>query len=300
MAVAIGAAALFVAALMILGLLLAPLRDASAIPPAALRAIGMAAALLLGACGAWAVCTGVGILRRRSWARISILVAAAAFAVFGCAGVLILCLAPFSMDGRVDAHVTEIVRGVILGLYGLQAALGAWWLILFTRRSAKLYFAAGGAAPREARPLSVTLIAWCLMAGAVLAALSAVVRVPGMFFGIMITGWAAMGVYSVFAVVELYLGSGLLQLEESARIGSLVFFVACAAHNLVSFLGPGQDQRLRAWETELRGFLRIEMPEWRGVWVSAVAGVVLAAVPIWFLIRRRAAFAGGGGPGRSV
>jgi hypothetical protein len=36
------------------------------------------------------------------------------------------------------------------------------------------------------------------------------------------------------------------------------------------------------------------MPEWRGVWVSAIAGLVFVAVPIWFLIRQRAAFAGGG------
>jgi hypothetical protein len=176
----------------------------------------------------------------------------------------------------------------------LQAALGVWWLILFNRPAAKPYFVAG-AAPPSARPLSVTLIAWYLLAGAVLTALGAAVRMPGMFFGILITGWTAAGVYSVFAAAQLYLGSGLLQLDENARVGSVLFFLLSAASGLVSFAGPGHDERLRALEAELCGFLRMEMPEWRGVWVSAIAGVVLVAVPIWFLIRRRAAFAAGRG-----
>jgi hypothetical protein len=293
-ATVIGAAALFLAALMILALLLAPMRDVSPLPPAALRAIGIVAALLLGACAAWAVGTGVGIFRRRAWARVSILIAAGVFAFFGCMGGLTLWFAPFPMDGRLDQRVTEIVRYVMMGLYGLQAALGAWWLILFNRPAAKQYFAAEAAPPPSARPLSVTLIAWYLLAGAVLAALGAVVRIPGMFFGMVITGFAATGVYSVFAAVQLYLGSGLLQLDDNARVGSVVFFVLCAANGLVSFAGPGHDERLRALETELHGFLRMEMPEWRGVWVSSIAGVVFVTVPIWFLIRRRAAFAGGG------
>src|ERR1019366_3547897 len=89
-AIVIGAAALLLAALMILALLLAPMRDASPLPPAALRAIGMVVALMLGACAAWAVGTGVGIFRRRAWARVSILIAAGVFAFFGCMGGLAL------------------------------------------------------------------------------------------------------------------------------------------------------------------------------------------------------------------
>jgi hypothetical protein len=291
-AIVIGAAALFLAALMILALLLAPMRDAAPLPPAVLRAVGIVAALMLGACAAWAVSTGVGIFRRRRWARVSILIAAGVFAFFGCIGVLALWLAALPMDARVDPRAAEIVRFVMVGLYGLQAALGAWWLILFNRPAAKSYFVAG-AAPPSTRPLSVTLIAWYLLASAVLTALSAVVRVPVMFFGILITGWAATGVYSVFAAAGLYLGSGLLQLDENARVGSVIFFVLYAANGLVSFAGPGHDERLLALQAELHGFLRMEMPEWRGLWVSAIAGVVFVAVPIWFLIRRRAAFAAG-------
>ena len=292
-AIAIGAAALFLAALMILALLLAPMRDASPLPPAVLRAVGIVVALMLGACAAWAVSTGVGIFRRRGWARVSILIAAGVFAFFGCMGGLALWFMPFPMDARVDQRAAEIARFVIVGLYGLQAALGVWWLVLFNRPAAKSYFVAGHARP-SARPLSVTLIAWYLLAGAVLTALGAVVHMPAMFFGILITGWSATGVYSVFAAAQLYLGSGLLQLDESARVGSVIFFVLSAASGLVSFVGPGADERMRTLESGLPGFLRMgtaEMPEWRGVWVSAVAGLVFVAVPIWFLIRRRAAFA---------
>jgi hypothetical protein len=270
------------------------MRDASALPPAALRAIGIVLASMVGACGVWAVGTGVGIIRRRAWARVSILIAGGVFAFFGCMGGLALWFAPFPMDGRVDPHALQIVRFAMVGLYALQAALGAWWLILFNRPAARQYFAADAAPPASARPLSVTLIAWYLLAGAVLAALGAVLRVPGMFFGWLITGWASLAVYSVAAAAQLYLGSGLLQLDEKARVGSVVFFALAAANGLVSFLGPGHDQRLQALETELRGFLRVDMPEWRGVWVSAIAGLVFVAVPIWFLIRQRAAFAGGG------
>jgi hypothetical protein len=293
-AMAIGAAALFLAAIVILALLLAPMQDASPRSPAVLRAAGIVAALMLGACAAWAVGTGVGIFRRRGWARVSILIAAGVFAFFGCMGVLALWFAALPMDARVDQRAAGIIRYGMMGLYATQAALGAWWLILFNRPAAKQYFAAGAAPSAPARPLSVTLIAWYLLAGAVLTALSAVVRVPAMFFGMTITGWAAMGYYSVFAAAGLYLGSGLLQLDENARVGSVIFLVLAAANGLVSFAGPGHDQRLGALQADLRGLLRMDVPEWRGAWVSAIAGVLFVALPIWFLIRRRAAFAAGG------
>lgn len=298
-AIAIGAAALFLAGVMILALLLAPMRDASPLPPAVLRAVGILVALMLGACAAWAVGTGAGIFRRRPWARISILIAGGVFAFFGCMGGIALWFAPFPVDARVDQHAAAIVRYLLIGFYALQAALGAWWLILFNRPAASRYFvagAAGGAATSApARPLSVTLIAWYLLVGAVLTALGAVVRVPGMFFGVLVTGWTAMAVYSLFAIVQLYLGSGLLQLDEFARLGSVVFFVVSAANGCVSFLAPGRDDRLRAVEAQLPSAFRMEFPEWRGVWVSAIVGAVFVAVPIWFLIRRRAAFAAGRG-----
>ena len=292
-AIVIGAAALFLATIMILALLLAPMRDASPLPPAALRAIGIVLALMLGACAAWAVGTGVGIFRRRGWARVSILIAAGVFAFFGLIGVLALCVAPFPVDARVDQRAAEIIRYAMVGFYALQALLGAWWLILFNRPAAKRYFVASAAPSAPARPLSVTLIAWYLVAGAVLTALSAVVRLPALFFGMTLTGWSAVGFYSVFAAVQLYLGSGLLQLDEHARVGSVVFFVLAAASGFVSFLGPGHDQRLQALQADLRGLLRMDVPEWRGAWVSAIAGVVFVAVPIGFLIWRRAAFRSG-------
>jgi len=141
------------------------------------------------------------------------------------------------------------------------------------------------------RPLSVSIIGWYLLLGTLFTAAAAILRVPGMLFGVLVTGWSALGLYTAFAAVSLYLGSGLLQLQESARIGSIVYFAIAALNGAVTFLLPNFDRRMQKMQEAFPRFLQwSQQPIPMTGWGLALMGTLFAAVPIWFLIRRRGKF----------
>src|ERR1051326_7783143 len=97
-----------------------------------------------------------------------------------------------------------------------------------------------------------------------------------------------------FTAVNLYLGTGLLQLQEPARLGSIVYFSLVAANLVITMLLPDFSQRMLAMQAAFPRFLRWSQQEpvpLDSTWGFAVAGTLMAAVPIWFLVRRKAAFA---------
>lgn len=106
--------------------------------------IGLAFYLLF---AAWGVATGVGILRLRSWARISI-IAMSVLAIFSCMCAAVgFALMPAILEQLPDAPPRAAVKimvavGVIMLLIPLAIAI--WWLILFTRKRLALEFASRG------------------------------------------------------------------------------------------------------------------------------------------------------------
>lgn len=109
----------------------------------------------------WGVVTGIGVLKRRAWGRILMIVSGAlgiAFAVFGGASaVMFFTVTP--MDPRLSP---SMIRAAIVGeVTMLLIPLGAsiWWLVLFTRPRIALEFASAGGASVAAPPTSLPLAA---------------------------------------------------------------------------------------------------------------------------------------------
>lgn len=270
-----------------------PPQGAGPFPPAALQAAEGLAALLFAGLGVWGVAAGIGIFRRREWARLSIVIFAA-MAVFASAtGLAAMLMIPQPDHPGVNARLAETVRHGIEAFYVALALLGVWWLALFNRASAKRYFAGGGA-EASARPLSISAIAYYLMIGAAGTALSVALRAPAVFFGAVATGWTAMALYSAYTAVQVYLAAGLLQLDEKARVWAIVYFVAGAANTLVLIARPGFTERMFDLQVQLENAFNRDMATFPGGVGVAVAVSAVAAVPIWFLVRRRAAFTSGG------
>src|SRR5581483_6267900 len=85
----------------------------------------------------------------------------------------------------VAPQTVQNVRLGIAAFYGALTVIGAWWLLLFNSPATKEYFASS---PVEStRPLSISLIGWYLIVGAVGTAVAAILRMPGMFFGLVFT-----------------------------------------------------------------------------------------------------------------
>ena len=258
-------------------------------PPVALKAMGVAMGVAFAGLGVWGIWTAVGIFRRRGWARISILVFAALLALMGAFAGLGVLVAPFPPTPGVSGRVMENVRWGIAAFYGALALIGGWWLVIFNTRATKEYFAERGPARESARPLSISVIGWYLLIGAVGMAVAAVIRMPAMFFGLIVTGWSALAIYAAYAAAVIYLGAGLLRLRERARRWSIVYFSAIAANTLVCLARPGFMGQI---ERAMPGFFpaAAALPQLDSMWVYGLIGAVACAVPIWFLVRCRAAF----------
>ncbi|HYW43445.1 MAG TPA: hypothetical protein VE959_11360 [Bryobacteraceae bacterium] len=240
----------------------------------------------------WGVATGAGIFRRRGWARVSIVIFAVLLVGMGGSAMLGIFFVRLPPSPDVSEQIMRNIRLAMAAFYGGLLLIGVWWLLLFNSARAKQYFTSVEAAPESGRPLSITVIAWYLLLLAAGTAVGAATRLPAMLFGLVATGWSAMGIYTVYTAVGIYLGTGLLQLQKLARTGAIVFFLFNAANSVVSIAMPGLAGRMQAFQDVLpRAFQSPQavLPA-SNFWIFAVTGALFAAVPVWFLVRRRQAF----------
>ncbi len=261
-----------------------------------LKGMMIALAVFFAAFGVWGITTAAGVLRRRPWSRLSMIIFAVLLVGMGGSAVVGMLFIHLPDTPNVAPAVMRYVRLGITTFYASLTVIGVWWLMLFNGRATKLYFsgerpAAQPASP--ARPLSITIIGWYLLLGAIGSAAGAVLRLPGMFFGLTFTGWTALAVYTAFAAAQIFLGTGLLQLQNSARMASIVYFGVAVANVIACVLLPGFPDRMRILMNAFPAWQRANypLPEVAAMQGMMLCGTLFALVPIWFLVRRRPAFA---------
>ena len=292
-----------VAALLFAGLMLwtgffVPPPEAAREAALPLKGILAGLAVFFTALAVWGFLSAAGIFRRRPWSRVSIVIFSVMLVGMGGSALLGTLFIPMPPNGNVPPQMMLRIRLGIAAFYGAMTAIGVWWLVLFNSSRSKPYFTTSSAgipaAPAEAgRPLSITIIAWYLLISALSTAAAALLRIPGMLFGLVLTGWMALALYTLFTAVSLYLGTGLLHLQETARGASVVFFLIVAANLVVSALLPDFPGRMNTMLDALPGFLRWSRDQpmpLDSIWRFQLMYAPIAAVPIWFLVRRRAAF----------
>jgi len=127
-----------------LSLLLMPdLQTAPGAPamPSGVRAMSAAMMFFMLAVAVFGIFVGVGILRRRNWARITILVWGG-FMTLVCLATLAFSFVIFSVmqtqlpnaNGVDTETVMRFTRIFLFVFYGIPAGVGVWWLVLFTRK----------------------------------------------------------------------------------------------------------------------------------------------------------------------
>jgi hypothetical protein len=111
-------------------------------------------------------------------------------------------------------------------------------------------------------------------------------------FGATFNGWAAGVIYAVFGALSLFIGKGLLELREEARILAIGWFGFSFVHAGLVTLVPSLRNRLIESQTTLAQNQATPIPFDQGAmmnWIFVFAAV-FAATTIWFLIRNHAAF----------
>lgn len=295
---------------LLLGLLMTALGWMESDPRlAALRPVLLAEAAMFGVVAVLGIATGVDLLRRRRWARISVLIFAGFLCLMGFTAGFVILVMPLPTPAHPPAEVAWVMTGVrvvLAAFYFLQMALGAWWLWLFTRESVKAQFgkaavaAPAGASPAAAaarvgvaqgRPVSITIIAVLLLIGILNAPIALALRLPALFLGKLVAGWAAAAFFLGFSVAGLAIGIGLLKLRPWSRWGAIGLY-AFGLLNAASMALPGRMDALMEimWSrmpAEMRPPMNFPMPP---MWIYMLPGMVLVGVILYFLVREGPAF----------
>src|SRR5450759_2443677 len=278
--------ALLVAAVLVASPHIAPPQSQ---PPNSAQVVIAGAAMFaaLAGIGIW---TSVGLFRLRPWARTAILVIAGFLAAGSIFSLVISMAVP--MPPEITASTEHIVRRTMAAMFGIPAAIAVWWLIQFNTPSTKAAFASPIAGPASPRPLSITVIAWASIVGGAPCLFAILTRMPAFLFGVNFNGWIAGVIYAFFGALSLYIGKGLLDLRERARVLAIGWFGFGFVHLSLVTLVPSLRQRRLELERAVVQNQPNPIPFDQGMLMNVIFAfsAILAASAIWFLIRNRAAF----------
>jgi len=258
-------------------------------PPNSAQVV-IAGAVMFAALAGIGIWTSVGIFRLRPWARTAILVFAGFLAAGSIFSLVISMAVP--MPPEITASTEHIVRRTMAAMFGIPLAIAVWWLIQFNTPSTKAAFASPIAGPASPRPLSITIIGWVSILGVASCLFAILTRTPAFLFGAIFNGWIAGIIYALFGALSLYIGKGLLDLRERARVLAIGWFGFGFVHLSLVTLVPSLRQRMLELERALAQNQPNPIAFDQGMMTNVILAftAIVAASAIWFLIRNRAAF----------
>jgi hypothetical protein len=260
----------------------------------------------------WGIASGMGLLHRREWARISILVFSALLLAMAVPGLLMFLFVKFpapvnSPDPEMTRRVMWITRMCGAGAYGFLAGLGAAWLWYFSVAATKSQFTLRGtglasavaadlaARPEphfRARPLSISVIAGLMMLGSLSLPTLLVFHLPMMFLGYFFTGPEELLIISAYAAIQIALAYGLWRLKPWGRSVAIYYFNFAIFNAVICAVLPGAQGRYEAAMTTIQAGLDLpagpamHIPLWFGLFFS----LPFIAIQLGFLMASKKAF----------
>jgi len=255
----------------------------------------------------WGTATGVGLLKLKAWARMSLLVFSG-FCTFTMifAAIGIALIGPF-LPQTPGAPPFAVVRGLLIAMIAVPLLIAVWWLVYFNREGVKGQFEEYATTGHYSRtdgsaqtlflkphpPLSIVLIG-CMYLFSVPGLLLMPFRSqPAFLMGLIIHGAAAKVIYLLYLAAALYVGIGLLKLKPPARILAMALCAFHSVNSLAFALLPGLEERI----TDLLGSAGVVLPPQLAagimtqlIRIGAIAGLGLTALILWVLVTRKNVF----------
>lgn len=247
--------------------------------PPGFRGMMIAITLFMVALSIFGIFVGVSVIRLRNWARITILVWGGLMAVF-CVGAVAFSFVIFNVMPEIGlpnarpgdvGQVMQFMKVFLIIFYGIPAAVGIWWLVLFTRPRVATAFASSmpvataldasgfpqlsvavqGAQPQLPRcPLPLAIVAGLLIFGAACLLIFAIFPVlssmPFFVFGHDFGAAPGRFILICFALASGVTGVGILKLKPWALYTQIVFQFVGLLNCLVTFLNPNYVPAMRA------------------------------------------------------
>ncbi len=283
------------AAFMFLGPLSGQLFDPANLPPGAdlrmMRAAGLSGAVMIGAFGALGIATGIGLIRLWKWARYAAIVLGACVIVFSVIpGIAVMFLRIPPPSSNPTGTVPAGFRMVLAAFYFVWAALGGIFVYAMMRASTVAQFNGGAVeADPRVRPLSVSIIAWFMIASAAMGLpMMALTHLPAFLLGVMLTGGVAKAFYIVYFSLYVLLGIGLLKRTSEALTPSIGLHAFAIANALV-MLVPSvwlRYQRAISSMSMMGGEPTAATLTWSR-YLAVGSGVLLPGIIVYFLLKAR-------------
>ncbi|MGC1485712.1 MAG: hypothetical protein WA789_18105 [Candidatus Acidiferrum sp.] len=247
--------------------------------PPEVRTMSAVIMLFMLALSVFGIFVGIGIIRRRNWARITILVWAG-FMAFVCLCAIAFSFVIFSampamqlpnINAADTGHVMHFVSLFLAFFYGVPAAVGIWWIVLFTRKRVAAAFtnpalssavmdpsgfpqlldtAAVQQRGTPACPLPLAILAGLLAFGALFVALFSFVPLPSgvpfVLFGHAFAGPTPRIVLFVFGVLSGVTAVGIFKLKPWALYTQIVFQFLGALNCIIAAFSPAYPSLMRA------------------------------------------------------
>ncbi len=227
--------------------------------------------LFLIAVAVFGIFVGVGIVRRRNWARICILVWGGFMSVISAIMIPVLFLVFSAMPGMMPkgaeaAPVISVMKWISVLFYGIPLGVGIWWLVLFTRPRVAAAFAApadlaphpplmdvsgfplptptatGSFAPKPACPLPLMIFASFLIFSAFFILLMVLVPLTGsmpfFFFGHFYTGLTSKVLLGLTGLLYGVAGVGMFKLKPWALHTVLLLQSVFLVNGILSIQNP--------------------------------------------------------------
>lgn len=231
-------------------------------------------------CGAF---SGVGLIRFRNWARISVLIWAGITTPICLIVIAMMAFVPLPTPP--DSPVTTtLIRLVVVIFYGGPLAIAVWWLILFTRPRIVAQFrqAPAGAsgdpftalpapstAPTDSYgapgiyavpaplsgpsiPLPVIVLACFFLVSALSIFFIFFIHVPAMVFGRAFTGLTGSVVYATWCVLYAVAGVGMLKRVPWAYSVAIGVQILGIVSGIMTLLSPNFDDVMRRAMSAMR------------------------------------------------
>jgi hypothetical protein len=264
-------------------LLLPQLPAAQGAPPMPPEARAMTAVFMffMLAVTVFGIFVGVGVIRRRSWARIMILIWGGLMTGF-CLLAVGFSLVIFSIMPTLDlpnanpagtGQAMQFVRIFLVIFYGIPAGVGIWWLVLFTRKKVGAAFRSASPdapplavdasgfpqmpvpaiAPLQTRPtcpLPLSIVAAFTLFGAVSVVLVfAFYPIPSdmplFFFGHPFVGTAPKLATLIFGIVSGVTGIGIFKLKPWALYAQIAIQSIGLLNCFLTVLSPAYAPAMR-------------------------------------------------------
>jgi hypothetical protein len=309
---------LLMAAFAVLGALVSSRLPMTRPAPVNLGAIVAVEALFIFGFGAWGVASGVGLLKLKQWARISVIVFAAIL-VFCCvpAGLLMALIPlPNTSAANLPADFITVMRVGMVAFYSAFALLGGFWLYFFNRKSVREQFQTqrsvvntsaqhfsweapitvpdmpttvpGGPVRRE-RPLSITIIAWFLLVSSAFAAIWLPLtpqffpraQFPLYFLGHFFFGRATYGILIVWSAAQFVAAIGLLKLKRAGLFATIAFQCLAIVNFALLAVIPGARAKYQQALDTMMATMNANMPQLTVGNGSTHTAVNLSPFPAW-------------------